>query len=416
MTKKELIICLYGSTGDLSFRKLIPALSKLKLNNKLPDKTLILALGRREYTTETYFEFIETNNPSAETKHLKDITKYYKMEILNNEDYLEYKNMLMNYSDENTRVIHYLAISSNMMIEVSNNISKNGIVQKNNLKQSLVFEKPFGRNYSTSHQINETLLKNYNENQIYRLDHYLGKDLVKAILDLRFKTNLLESALSPKKLTSIDIAAKEDDGILNRGEFYDQTGAVRDMFQSHLLQIVSLLTMNKPKEFNSLLIVNEKVKALKNVTIKKDSLIFGQYSGYLEEENISPNSLTETMVKVTLNVKNKFKNIPINILTGKKLNKKETYIKFNLKDGSQINLNIFPNKSITFVTKLLNEVIDVGHTFTNIDDEYATLISAVINYKQENFVRSDEIELAWRISDNLLTYKNELTIYNNKIF
>lgn len=416
MTKKELIICLYGSTGDLSFRKLIPALSKLKLNNKLPDKTLILALGRREYTTETYLEFIETNNPSAETKHLKDITKYYKMEILNNEDYLEYKNMLKEYSDENTRVIHYLAISSNMMIEVSNNISKNRIVQKNNLKQSLVFEKPFGRNYSTAHQINETLLKNYNENQIYRLDHYLGKDLVKAILDLRFKTNLLESALSPKKLTSIEIAAKEDEGILNRGDFYDQTGAVRDMFQSHLLQIVSLLTMNKPKEFNSLLIANEKVKALKNVTIKKDSLIFGQYSGYLEEENISPNSLTETMVKVTLNVKNKFKNIPVNILTGKKLNKKETYIKFNLKDGSQINLNIFPNKSITFVTKLLNEVIDVGHTFTNIDDEYATLISAVINYKQENFVRSDEIELAWKISDNLLTYKNELTIYNNKTF
>ena len=416
MTKKELIICLYGSTGDLSFRKLIPALSKLKLNNKLPDKTLILALGRREYTTETYLEFIETNNPSSETKHLKDITKYYKMEILNNEDYLEYKNMLKEYSDENTRVIHYLAISSNMMIEVSNNISKNGIVQKNNLKQSLVFEKPFGRNYSTAHQINETLLKNYNENQIYRLDHYLGKDLVKAILDLRFKTNLLESALSPKKLTSIEIAAKEDEGILNRGEFYDQTGAVRDMFQSHLLQIVSLLTMNKPKEFNSSLIANEKVKALKNVTIKKDSLIFGQYSGYLEEENISPNSLTETMVKVTLNVKNKFKNIPVNILTGKKLNKKETYIKFNLKDGSQINLNIFPNKSITFVTKLLNEVIDVGHTFTNIDDEYATLISAVINYKQENFVRSDEIELAWKISDNLLTYKNELTIYNNKTF
>jgi len=338
------------------------------------------------------------------------------MQILEENEYSKYKETLNKYINENTRVIHYLALSSNMMIEVANNISKSEIIRKNDLNHSLVFEKPFGENYATAHIINEMLLKNYHERQIYRLDHYLGKDLIKAILDLRFKTNLLESALSPKKLLSIDIVAKEDEGILNRGAFYDQTGAVRDMFQSHLLQIVSLLTMNKPKQFNSSLITNEKVKALKNVSINKSSLIFGQYSGYLDEEYISNNSLTETMLKVTLKVKNKFKQIPINILTGKKLDKKETYIKFNLKDGSSINLNIFPNKSITFVTKLLNETIDLGHTFENIDDEYATLINAVINCKKENFVRSDEIELAWKISDNLLTHKNELIIYNKNNF
>ena len=416
MTKMDLIICLYGSTGDLSFRKLIPAISNLKANNKLPEKTLILALGRRDYNTTSYLDFIKEHNPDVETKQLKEITEYFQMQILEENEYSKYKETLNKYINENTRVIHYLALSSNMMIEVANNISKSEIIRKNDLNHSLVFEKPFGENYATAHIINEMLLKNYHERQIYRLDHYLGKDLIKAILDLRFKTNLLESALSPKKLLSIDIVAKEDEGILNRGAFYDQTGAVRDMFQSHLLQIVSLLTMNKPKQFNSSLITNEKVKALKNVSINKSSLIFGQYSGYLDEEYISNNSLTETMLKVTLKVKNKFKQIPINILTGKKLDKKETYIKFNLKDGSSINLNIFPNKSITFVTKLLNETIDLGHTFENIDDEYATLINAVINCKKENFVRSDEIELAWKISDNLLTHKNELIIYNKNNF
>src|SRR5690554_5739031 len=176
MTKKDLIICLYGSTGDLSFRKLIPAINNLKTNNKLPEKTIVLALGRRNYTTDEYLDFIKTNNPSIELKELKEITKYYQMQILNDQDYLNYKKMLDHYSHENTRVIHYLAISSNMMIEVANNISNAGIITKNNLKQSLVFEKPFGKDYISAHKINETLLKNYHENQIYRLDHYLGKD------------------------------------------------------------------------------------------------------------------------------------------------------------------------------------------------------------------------------------------------
>lgn len=414
--KKDLIICLYGSTGDLAFRKLLPALSTLRTQNKLPEKTLILALGRREFSTAEYFNFINEHNNGNKISNLNDISNYYQMQITEETDYKDYHDYLNQHSNNNTRVIHYLAVASNMMTTVASNIAKANIVKKNNLNQSIVFEKPFGENYQTAHKINEELLKYYHEDQIYRLDHYLGKDLIKAIIDLRFKINLLESALNPNKLVSIDIVAKEEEGILNRGAFYDQTGAVKDMFQSHLLQIVSLLTMNKPKNFTSSTISQEKVKALKNVEIKKDSIIFGQYDSYLEEDNVDPNSLTETMLKLTLHVKNKFKRIPINILTGKNLDKKETYIKFDLKDGSSINLNIFPKKSITLITKLLNEEIDIGYTFKNIDDEYATLLNAIVQFKKENFVKTDEIELAWKISDNILSYKNELTIYNKNNF
>jgi len=416
MTKKDLIICLYGSTGDLAFRKLLPAISNLKYNNKLPSKTKILVLGRRDFNTKDYFDFINSNNGGNNFSNLVEITEYINMQISDLNDFGPLSEAITNYSNKETIVIHYLAISSNLMLDVAKNISDAKLVIKNNLNHRIVFEKPFGNDFISSSKINNQLLNMFDESQIFRIDHYLGKDLIKAILDLRFKTNLLESALSPEKLLSIDIVAKEEDGILNRGAFYDETGAIKDMFQSHLLQIVSLLTMNKPKKFTSDVIANEKVKALKKTKIKEDSIVFGQYYSYLEEENVSSNSLTETLIKLTLNIKNKFKNVDINIFTGKKLDKKETYIKFNLKDGSEINLNIFPNKSIVLKTKLLNEVIDTGYNFKNIDDEYATLINAVINNYRENFVRSDEIEIAWKISDELLSYKDGLTIYNEKTF
>src|SRR5690554_466428 len=416
MTKKDLIICLYGSTGDLAFRKLLPAISNLKYNNKLPSKTKILVLGRRDFNTKDYFDFINSNNGGNNFSNLVEITEYINMQISDLNDFGPLSEAITNYSNKETLVIHYLAISSNLMLDVAKNISDAKLVIKNNLNHRIVFEKPFGNDFISSSKINNQLLNMFDESQIFRIDHYLGKDLIKAILDLRFKTNLLESALSPEKLLSIDIVAKEEDGILNRGAFYDETGAIKDMFQSHLLQIVSLLTMNKPKKFTSDVIANEKVKALKKTKIKEDSIVFGQYYSYLEEENVSSNSLTETLIKLTLNIKNKFKNVDINIFTGKKLDKKETYIKFNLKDGSEINLNIFPNKSIVLKTKLLNEVIDTGYNFKNIDDEYATLINAVINNYRENFVRSDEIEIAWKISDELLSYKDGLTIYNEKTF
>lgn len=416
MTKKDLIICLYGSTGDLAFRKLLPAISNLKYNNKLPSKTKILVLGRRDFNTKDYFDFINSNNGGNNFSNLVEITEYINMQISDLNDFGPLSEAITNYSNKETIVIHYLAISSNLMLDVAKNISDAKLVIKNNLNHRIVFEKPFGNDFISSSKINNQLLNMFDESQIFRIDHYLGKDLIKAILDLRFKTNLLESALSPEKLLSIDIVAKEEDGILNRGAFYDETGAIKDMFQSHLLQIVSLLTMNKPKKFTSDVIANEKVKALKKTKIKEDSIVFGQYYSYLEEENVSSNSLTETLIKLTLNIKNKFKNVDINIFTGKKLDKKETYIKFNLKDGSEINLNIFPNKSIVLKTKLLNELIDTGYNFKNIDDEYATLINAVINNYRENFVRSDEIEIAWKISDELLSYKDGLTIYNEKTF
>lgn len=410
--KKEVIIVLYGSTGDLTFRKLLPAIIDSYKKDVINKNLLLIALGRRDFNTDTYLDFVKSHNEKLDIELLKNITEYYKMQITEKNDYVGLKELLDQNSDEKTRVIHYLAVSPDLMIDVSNIISEQKIIEKNNLNQSVIFEKPFGSSYRTAHKINEDLWKNFSEKQIYRIDHYLGKKMIDSILKLRFENDILKSVFSPKNLDSIEIVVKEKDGILNRGSFYDSTGAVKDMFQSHILQIVTLLTMKKPSKFNHETIINEKVKVLKQLKYKKETLVFGQYKGYLKETNVNENSLTETLLAVELFVNNKFKKIPIKVLTGKKLDAKETYIKLNLKDGSSLLLTVNPDSSLLLSTKILGENINNKYIFENIEDEYGKLILSAIAFEKDKFLRWDEIENSWRFVDELLTRKKELTIYS----
>ncbi|VEU80361.1 glucose-6-phosphate dehydrogenase [Haploplasma axanthum] len=410
--KKEVIIVLYGSTGDLTFRKLLPAIIDSYKKEHINNNLLLVALGRRDFTTDAYLEFVKSHNEKLDIELLKNITEYYKMQITDKNDYVGLKELLDQNSSDKTRVIHYLAVSPELMIDVSNIISEQKIIEKNNLNQSVIFEKPFGSSYRTAHKINEELWKNFSEKQIYRIDHYLGKKMVDSILKLRFENDILKSVFSPKNLSSIEIVVKEKDGILNRGSFYDSTGAVKDMFQSHILQIVTLLTMKKPGKFDHETIINEKVKVLKQLKYQKETLVFGQYKGYLKETNVNENSLTETLLAVELFVNNKFKKVPIKVLTGKKLDAKETYIKMNLKDGSSLLLTVNPDSSLLLSTKILGENINNRYVFENIEDEYGKLILSAIAFEKEKFLRWDEIENSWRFVDELLTRKKELTIYS----
>lgn len=408
--KKDNIIVLYGSTGDLTFRKLLPAITELYNNEEIAKDTLILALGRRDFSTNEYLDFISTRNKSLDLNILKKVVKYHKMQITDKNDYESLRVLLEEEAHDKTQVIHYLAIAPELMIQVSNLINEEGIVKKNNLNQKVIFEKPFGSNYVTARKINEHLWKNFNEKQIYRIDHYLGKEIVSNILNFRFTNNILRSAFDPKNLNSIDIVVKEEVGILDRGTFYDANGATKDMFQSHILQMVSLLVMDKPKEFNDKSITDEKVKVLKKLTSKK--VVFGQYNGYLLEDNVSSKSLTDTLLDIELVVKNKFNKVSINVLTGKKLGKKETYIILNIKDGSTLRLNMYPEIYVELKTNILDDKMTFKHVFNIVEKEYSKLIVAAINSNKESFVRGDEIESSWQFVDELLKNKKELMIYN----
>lgn len=408
---KDLIFVLYGSTGDLAFRKLLPALSKLYEENKIPKNTLILSIGRRDFNDEQYFDFIHENNPNDNIDNIKSITKYYKMQILEENDYLNLRDYLKVISNNETRIIHYLAVASNYMLDVSKHLYDSNIVVKNNINQSIIFEKPFGEDYNSANKINNELLNYYSEEQIYRIDHYLGKSLLSELIDLKFNSTLFSNLLNPKMIDKIEIEVIEGDGILNRGPFYDKTGAIKDMFQSHILQMISLITLDKPKELNSKYITKEKIKALKKLEVDLNSLKFGQYDGYLKEYGVSENSLTETSFSCTLNVKNKFKNVNINVLTGKMLKEKYTNIKYYLKDNSTLDINIYPKNEIIFKTNILNNE-ETFITNLNIkEDEYAYLILNAIKFSQDKFLSTKEIEETWKITDKILEHKTELKYY-----
>lgn len=408
---KDLIIVLYGSTGDLTFRKLLPSISKLKEENQIPENTLILSIGRRDFNTNDYLNFVKENNPNINISNIENLIEYYKMQILEESDYISLRDHLKVISNNNTRIIHYLAVAPNFMLNVALNLNKANIVDKTNINQTLIFEKPFGEDYNSANEINNALLNVYNENQIYRIDHYLGKKLVSEIINLRFKSNLFSNLLNPKVINKIKIEVIEEDGILNRGPFYDKTGAIKDMFQSHILQMVSLLTIKKPKRFESKFITKEKIKALKKLRINEESILFGQYEGYLNETGVDKDSITETKFECSLNVNNNFKHIPIFIKTGKRLEKKYTNIKYYLNDDSTLNINIHPYNEITLKTKVLNNDEVFKTNFNLKEDEYAYLLLNAINFNQDKFLSTKEIEESWKITDKILDNKKELKYY-----
>lgn len=413
--KKDLIFVLYGSTGDLSFRKLLPAITNLKNNNLLPERTLILTIGRRDFNTKEYLDFVYENNNDLDLSILSDLVLYHQMQITEQADYVTLNNIINEYSLKTTRVIHYLSVAPEFMLDVANNISETGLVSKNELNKSLIFEKPFGHDFKTSNILNKNLWTLFEEEQIYRIDHYLGKSLINHLYELKFNSLTFNSIFNYKNIKEFTINAKEAVGILNRGAFYEATGAVKDMFQSHILQVVSLLLMDEPKNNSSKAIIDEKVKVLRNLKYNKKNIVFGQYNGYLEEKNVSENSLTETLLYVELTSAGKYKNIPVKVLTGKKMTDKETNIKITLKDNSEITIGIFPKSTITIKTSISETPLVFENELNDNIDEYGKLIHAAILSNKEVYVRWDEIEESWKFVDQLLKEKKELVIYTNEL-
>lgn len=405
------VILLYGSTGDLTFRKILPALTYLKVNNLLTN-TKVIALGRRDFDDQAYYQFVKERNDELNINDLEGFVNYFKIEITKEEDYKQLKSYLDTISDENTKVLHYLAIASNLMKDSINALYNSGIASNNNLNHYLVFEKPFGNNYQEAQQINEYLDNHFDEQQVYRVDHYLGKPLVKYLIDRKYKYLALHNLLNAETVEKISIVLKEKESILDRGPYYDKTGAISDMFQSHILQIIALIGMERPKSLNSSEIIKEKIKVLKKLRINEEKVLFGQYSGYLKEDRVSENSLTETMFACQLFIKNENRKIPINVATGKKLNEKRSYIKYHLKDGSEITINIYPNNNIVLTNQeLTGNLSDIEEV--NIPD-YGNIILGILNGNKELFVSREEVMLMHKITDYIKTLKGKIIIYQEQ--
>lgn len=435
---RSLVITIFGSTGDLTARKILPALNQLIKENKLTQSIKIYALGRKNFNDDQYFTFINTIS-NHQLEAVKPYVSYIKLDIMNLEDYHTLKKMYDQELKTDTRHLIYLALAPDIMVDVSKFLSESDIVKKDDERVSIIFEKPFGHDLDSARQLNQILSHYYLEEQMYRIDHYLGKEMIQNLIQTRFYNEILNAVWHKESIKSVSIFLKEKDGILNRAAYYDSVGALKDMMQSHLLQIVALIAMDEPKSMHSSDIKEAKVNVLNQLTFDPKSVFMGQYIGYKDEVGVDATSTTETFVSVKAYVNTKrFENVPFYLITGKKLNKKESYIEILFKQTHfqttfskhskpnilRISIDPIDGFSLSLNSKkfgLSDETESLSLTFHPTHDQtkekveaYEKLLFDAIYQHKTLFTSWDEIESSWTFADALKQVKRKLIYYKNE--
>jgi len=351
------ILTIFGGSGNLAYLKLYPALLSLDQLNQLPDSFRIIATARSKRSTDDFrlevrkrLELIETD-PIVLDEFLKRII-YISLSFsdINDYDYLKEKINALDeeYSIDNNRIF-YLATSPNFFSVITKNLSDQGMINQDKGNQKIVIEKPFGNDYDSAKELNDHLLEYIEEKDIYRIDHYLGKDMIANILYLRFSNPIFSGVWNKEYIDNIQIVASEDIGIENRGRYYDDSGALRDMIQNHLLQILGTVAMDMPYNFDTQCIQHKKIEIFEALRIYNDDevsnhIVLGQYkenheknfSAYHEEKGINKDSLTETFAALEVFIDHPiWDGVPFYLKTGKRLDKKAVYITIEFKKNKK---------------------------------------------------------------------------------
>ncbi len=430
--KQTFLFTIFGSTGDLTARKLLPAISELI---KKSYDIHVIAVGRRVFTDADYLTYVskKTSQP-IDQDVLKERLHYIEMDIHDPIQYLNLKEKQRPYLNGQTKRLYYMAVGPELFGVITDGLHHAHLVKKDDVSDVVAFEKPFGEDLLSAENINALLSKHFTERQMFRIDHYLGKEMIQNIMMLRFANRIIEDSWHNRSIKKMSVYVKEKDGILSRAGYYDKVGALRDMMQSHVLQIVSLLTMDIPISYYSDDVKNEKVTALKALTIDDSETVLGQYQGYLEEENVAKDSTTETFVflKGFVNTP-RFKGVPIYMITGKSLNEKNAFIDIEFEETSEqrkwhlplstnrLRINIAPEDGfqLTLNAKVPGlregvQQVQLGYDVDNLGvgnlpEAYEKLLLDMMEHHRTLFTRWDEIQASWHIIDSVL--KQEKTIY-----
>ncbi len=347
---------LFGSTGDLSTRYVLPALGSL-LQKWVYDK--LICVGRRDWTRDDFRNFLA---PYPELLNHTETISYVRIDV-DGEDYSLLREVLTIVWAPEGEITYHLCLSPEHFISVAKGIAS---VSLNTPHTLLMIEKPFGNDLTTAVQLNLELQKYFHEQQIYRVDHYLGKNFVRQLFDYRISQgeNWYNS-----RIASIFITAKETLTIEDRGAYYDKNGATRDFLQNHLLQILAIIAMKMPHN------------KINSDDIRHD-IILGQYIWYLEAPWVSPQSRTETYIKTHLTIDDPYWTWTDVVLeTGKALDRKENSVRIVYKDGTEVSF------------------IEEG---ANKNNAYEMLIGHALMYDETYFVRWDSIRAAWQVVNDLL--------------
>ncbi|KEZ50912.1 glucose-6-phosphate dehydrogenase [Metabacillus indicus] len=462
--KPKAVIVIFGATGDLAKRKLFPSIYRLHRSKKIDSDFAVVGVGRRPWTNEEFRSNVSDSiqssiKQSSELDEFASHFYYHPFDVTNPSSYLELKGMLSEldgkYSIPGNRMF-YMAMAPEFFGTIARNLKSEGLTATEGWSR-LVIEKPFGHDLPSAQELNDEIREAFSEDQIYRIDHYLGKQMVQNIEVIRFSNALFESVWNNRYISNIQVTSSEVLGVEDRGRYYENSGALRDMVQNHLMQMVALLAMEPPIKLETDEIRSEKVKvmrALRPLTEKDvpDYFVRGQYGkgdsedvsvpGYREESNVDPESNTETYVAGKLMIDNfRWAGVPFYIRTGKRMTAKSTKIVVQFKDlpmnlysndvdskhPNLLVIHIQPDEGITLH---LNAKEAGGGSYVkpikldycsncvdqfNTPEAYEKLIYDGLRGDATNFTHWDEVSLSWSYVDTISkaweTHKAEFPNY-----
>lgn len=423
---------IFGASGDLAGRKLFPALHTLHKRKLMHPESRIIACARHPYDTASFREKISSfpfsGDMSKDRAFLKKIT-YRILDYNCEKDFASLPELL----PETGLRIFYMALPSTLYGETVRNLSRNGLLEEDPARErkcQVVFEKPFGLDLASFHTLDHALKKFLREEQIYRIDHYLGKETVQNIFLLRFANRIFEPLWNRDHIDSIQITVSETLGVENRAGYFDKAGILRDMFQNHLLEMLSLVTMECPWQFNADAIRDEKLKLIRTIRPPgPEDAVRAQYESYRNESGVSPDSRTETFACMRLFIDSlRWQGVPVYLRAGKKLSEQRTQIHILFKkipfsifpgigkeDLTQniLHLSIQPQEgmALTLQAKKPGPKLCMGALSLCCShfpgkpeplDAYARLLLDCQLQDQTLFIRSDVIESSWSLFQGLL--------------
>jgi glucose-6-phosphate 1-dehydrogenase len=446
-TPDPCVVVVFGASGDLTERKLLPALHNLQVDGLIPDNTAIVGTSRSEYSDDAYRKFsrekvsehsrLEPTDESWES-FAKDMY-YVQADATDPASYRRLKERLEEIDEESGTKgnrVWYLATAPSLFETIAENIGKSGLLDTSGW-QRLVVEKPFGSDRDSALRLNNTLGGFFAEDQIFRIDHYLGKETVQNLLVFRFANAIFEPIWNRRYVDHVQITVAEDLGVEQRGAFYEKTGALRDVGQNHLLQLLALIAMEPPIAWDADAIRSEKVQVLRatkrwSTSDCQEVVVRGQYDGYRDEPDVDPHSSTETFVALQLFVDNwRWAGVPFYLRTGKGLSTKATEIAIQFKavphllfqktDVEEIAPNVLrvriqPDEglSLNFAAKVPGPKVTIRTVDMEFDYEadfgsgtpeaYERLLLDCMLGDATLFARADEIEEQWEIVDPIIEY------------
>ena len=457
MQEQKVLITFFGATGDLASRKLYPALFRLFQKGFIRNHFAVIGTARREWTDEYFREVVvkSVQSLTEDVNQAEEFASHFYYQAHNVTDTHHYvvlkelsEKLDQQYGIEGNRIF-YLAMAPSFFGTITQHLKDEALLTENGYNR-LIIEKPFGKDYASAQILNEQLRHSFDENQIYRIDHYLGKEMIQNITAVRFANRVFETMWNHNHIDNVQITLAEQVGVEERGGYYETSGALRDMVQNHILQILALVAMEPPQTFEAVrqnkINVLEQLRHYSPEEVSKN-FVRGQYGpsldgnlpGYRQDQNVSDDSNMETYVAGKVFIDNeRWKDVPFYVRTGKSLDSKTTVIDIVFKEAdsplfeaetkgkcpsNRISIHITPKEGFCFVinskavgnsyglqTSHLEKIFDKNFGL-NSPEAYERLILDCMEGDMTNFTHWEEVAASWKFVDRIRqAWDNEASV------